>query len=52
VVAAGILTVMALRQIMLGWQASQVRVKAAPRDPRQGKRLRQDPKTGVYFPEE
>lgn len=52
VVAAGILTAMAIRHLMSGMQASKVRVRTAQRDPRAVKRLRQDPKTGIYFPEE
>jgi hypothetical protein len=52
VLAAGILTAMALRQIMSGLQATKVRVKTASQETRKIKRLRQDPKTGVYFPEE
>ncbi len=52
-VAAAVLSVLALRFMMRERQA--VKVKARPRNPqdlRRLRRLRQDPRTGVYYPEE
>jgi hypothetical protein len=50
---AGVLTVMTLKRIMDQFllQKSPVRAQA-PRDPRTVTRLRQDPVTGVYYPEQ
>ena len=52
VAVAGVLTVLALRHVMNQLEAAKVRVKAKS-DPRQRPvtRLRQDPRTGVYYPE-
>ncbi len=52
VVTAGVFTVMVLRHIISGLQAAKARVKVKRQDPRAVKRLRQDPRTGVYYPEE
>jgi hypothetical protein len=52
VVVAGVLTVLTIRRIMQ--QLSLARVKAKverPSAPRAVTRLRQDPSTGVYYPE-
>jgi hypothetical protein len=52
VAVAGLLTVLAVRQVMNGLEAAKVRVRAKT-DPRNTRvtRLRQDPRTGVYYPE-
>ena len=52
VIVAGVLTVIAVRRALTMLKTLQhAKVRAeAPRD-RQPTRLRQDPKTGVYYPE-
>jgi len=51
VAVAGVLTILAIRRVMNELEAAKVRVKAAA-DPRGRRvRLRQDPRTGVYYPE-
>ena len=53
IVVAGILTLMAARHVMREMEAAKVRVRASRRrDPRAVTRLRQDPRTGVYYPED
>lgn len=53
VAAAGMLTLMAIRQLMAGFRAVQARVRARPAEPRAIiRRLRQDPTTGIYYPED
>ena len=49
----GLLAAAALKQLMDGLNAAKARVavKRRPADPRSVKRLRQDPKTGIYYPE-
>jgi hypothetical protein len=52
VVVAGVLTAMAVKHVMGELEAARARVKVK-RDP-QGRsvtRLRQDPRTGIYYPE-
>ena len=52
VLIAGILSLLALRHMMRELEAAKVRVRASqPRQPRATTRLRQDPRTGVYYPE-
>lgn len=52
VIIAGVLSILAIRHLMRQAEAVKVRVKAnRPRDPRAVTRLRQDPRTGVYYPE-
>ena len=53
VLIAGVLTIFVLRRMMAGLDTAKARVK--PRQasrPRKVTRLRQDPRTGVYYPEE
>lgn len=51
-IVAGILSILAFRFVMRELEAAKVRVRASrPRDPRAMTRLRQDPRTGVYYPE-
>jgi hypothetical protein len=51
VIAAGVLSFVALRNLMQSMEAQKVRVKSAEQPPRRMTRLRQDPRTGVYYPE-
>jgi hypothetical protein len=52
IAVAGILTAAALKQLMDGFNAAKIRVAAKrPVDPRAVTRLRQDPRTGIYYPE-
>jgi hypothetical protein len=52
IAVAGILTAAAIKQFMDGLNAAKARVAAKrPMDPRAVTRLRQDPKTGIYYPE-
>ena len=52
ITVAGILTAAVIKQVMDGLNAAKARVQARrPVDPRAVKRLRQDPKTGIYYPE-
>ena len=52
VIVAGCLSILALRHLVSGLEAARVRVRARhDRDPRPVKRLRQDPRTGIYYPE-
>lgn len=52
VLIAGILSLLAVRHMMRELEAAKVRVRASqPRQPRPATRLRQDPRTGVYYPE-
>ena len=51
VVVFGVLTLLAFRHMMRQVEAARVRVRAkAQRHPRAMQRLRQDPRTGVYYP--
>lgn len=52
VVAAGILTALAFRQIMSHLQLSKARVRTTTQQQPGPKRLRQDAKTGIYYPED
>ena len=52
VLVAGVLTILALKRMMGGLDGAKVRVKPKQADrPRKMTRLRQDPRTGVYYPE-
>jgi hypothetical protein len=52
IAVAGILTAAAIKQVMDSLNAAKARVAARrPADPRAVTRLRQDPNTGVYYPE-
>ena len=52
ITVAGILTAAAIKQVMDGLNAAKARVVAKRRvNPRSVTRLRQDPKTGIYYPE-
>jgi hypothetical protein len=50
VAVAGVVTLLAARRILRNLEAARVRVKKDEPQQRMT-RLRQDPKTGVYFPE-
>ncbi len=49
----GLLAAAALKQLMDGLNAAKARVavKRPPVDPRRVTRLRQDPSTGIYYPD-
>ena len=52
-VVAGLLTLVAVRRMMGELDAAKARVNTKPSGaPRAPKRLRQDPRTGIYYPEE
>jgi hypothetical protein len=53
ITVAGIVTAAALKQVMdaLNAAKAKVAVKQRPVDPRSVTRLRQDPHTGIYYPE-
>ena len=52
VIIAGCLSILALRHLVNGLEAAKVRVKSRQdREPRPVRRLRQDPRTGIYYPE-
>ena len=52
VVVAGVLTVLTIRRVMQQLSAARVKAKVErPAQPRAVTRLRQDPRTGVYYPE-
>ena len=48
---AGLLSLLALRLVMREMQAVKVKADARPRRAQQMGRLRQDPRTGIYYPE-
>jgi len=51
VIVAGVLTVLAVRHVVREVEEAKARVKVKPnRDPRTVTRLRQDPRTGIYYP--
>jgi hypothetical protein len=53
IAVAGVLTVITLKRMMDQFLLQKSPVKAqTPRDPRTMTRLRQDPVTGVYYPEQ
>ena len=52
IVVAGVLTIITLKRVFQGLKSVQARVKARnPERPQGVTRLKQDPKTGVYYPE-
>ncbi len=51
VTVTGILSLLAARHVMREMQAAKARVNPQRRDPRSMTRLRQDPRTGIYYPE-
>ena len=52
VLVVGVLSLLALRHVMRQVDAAKVRVRASrPQQPRAMTRLRQDPRTGIYYPE-
>ena len=51
IVVACVLTVLTVHKIMQQLSASAAKVKVAPPARRTVTRLRQDPRTGVYYPE-
>lgn len=50
IILAGVLTVAAVRRLMGAIGAAKVRVQPK-RNPHSVTRLRQDPRTGIYYPE-
>jgi hypothetical protein len=53
IAAAGLLATYAIRKLADTMQAQRVRAqKPDPQGPRAVTKLRQDPRTGVYYPEE
>ncbi len=52
VLIAGLLSLLAVRHVMREMQAVKVRTQSRQaRSPRSHIRLRQDPRTGIYYPE-
>ena len=52
IAVAGILTAAVIKQVMDGLNAAKAKVAVKRRvDPRAVTRLRQDPRTGIYYPE-
>lgn len=54
ILVAGLLSLLAVRHVMREMQAVKVRARdprQTPRHPRSHVRLRQDPRTGIYYPE-
>jgi hypothetical protein len=49
VIVAGVLTVLTARRLMNEMNAARARVK--PRQPNTVTKLRQDPSTGIYYPD-
>lgn len=53
VIVAGVLSLLALRRLMGERDAARARVRTKPAErPRNVTRLRQDPRSGIYYPEE
>ena len=50
ILLAGVLAVVTARQLLGAWQQAKARVRPQ-RDPRRVTKLRQDPRTGIYYPE-
>jgi hypothetical protein len=50
-VIAGLMSLLALRHVMREMQAVKVKARSHDRHPQQLRRLRQDPRTGIYYPE-
>jgi hypothetical protein len=52
IIVAGLLSLLAMKKILAAQEAAKVKVRAAAAKPNQAlRRLRQDPATGVYYPE-
>jgi len=52
IAVAGVLTAAVIKQVMDGLNAAKAKVAVKrPTDPRAVTRLRQDPRTGIYYPE-
>ena len=51
VVVAGLMSLLAVRHMMREMQAVKVKARSQDRRPPQMRRLRQDPRTGIYYPE-
>jgi len=52
IAVAGILTAAVIKQVMDGLNAAKAKVAVKrTQDPRAVTRLRQDPRTGIYYPE-
>jgi hypothetical protein len=51
VLAAGLMSVLAIGLAMRQMQAAKARVRSRRPTPRGHVRLRQDPRTGIYYPE-
>ena len=51
VLLAGLLSFLAIRQVMRQMQAVKVRATSQTPRPRDRVKLRQDPRTGIYYPE-
>jgi hypothetical protein len=51
-IAAGFLSLLAVRSLMHGMQAVKVKAGDRAARPQRVRRLRQDPRTGVYYPED
>jgi len=51
-VAAGLMAALALRQIMPHLRQARARVRPAEQAARPARKLRQDPRTGIYHPED
>lgn len=50
--AAAILSLLAFRMMMREMEAVKVKARSNRAQPARPRRLRQDPRTGVYYPEE
>lgn len=48
---AGLLSVPAVRHVMREMQPVKVKANSRPSRPQAMRRLRQDPRTGIYYPE-
>jgi hypothetical protein len=50
-VVAALMSLLAVSFMVREMQAVKVKARTRPQAPRQMRRLRQDPRTGVYYPE-
>jgi len=51
IAVAGVLTAVTLKRVIEEWNKARIGVKAKEPEPRAVTRLKQDPRTGVYYPE-
>jgi hypothetical protein len=51
VLVAGLLSLLAIRHVMREAEAVKVKARTRPRARQAMPRLRQDPRTGIYYPE-